>query len=342
MFGGHGGRAKRSAPAGGSPRETEEQKRARLLNLETTLHEQIVGQEEAVSAVASSVRRREAGGFGGERPASFLFMGPTGVGKTEVAKVVADQVYGGEMVRLDMSEYGSEGQVARMVGAPPGYVGHEAGGQLTDPILENPRQVVLLDEIEKAHERAWTILLGVLDDGRLTDNRGRTADFGQATVVMTSNLLAEEIRQVYESGGELDERAVKNELVRRGIKRELVNRIGRIVIFRPLSQDDVREICRRMLKKTVRQMAEKHAVEVRFTDAAVGLLSDWGYEVENGSRPLRGVIESEVEDRLSDLLLRGKIGKGSAVEFDLRALEDGAHVLGVRPAQRSAAGDGKE
>jgi MoxR-like ATPase len=313
-------------------RDLSAEARQRLLNLEATLHEKIVGQEEAVSAIASSVRRREAGGFGGERPASFLCMGPTGVGKTEVAKVVADEVYGGEMVRLDMSEYGSEYQVNRMTGAPPGYVGHEAGGQLTDPILENPRRLVLLDEIEKAHEKAWTILLGVLDDGRLTDNRGRTADFGEATVVMTSNLLAEEIRQVYEAGQELDERAIKNELVRRGIKRELVNRIGRIAVFRPLSPEDVREICRRMLSKTVRQMRERHGVELRLTDEAIAVLAERGYEPENGSRPLRGVIEREVEDRLADLLLRGKVARGDAIEFAVRP--DGS--LGVRQAEEAS------
>lgn len=265
-------------------------------------------------------------------------MGPTGVGKKEVAKVLADEMYDGAQVRLDMSEYGDRYQVNRMTGAPPGYTGHEEGGQLTDPILSNGRRLVLLDEIEKAHENAWTILLQVLDDGRLTDGHGRTADFSRATLIMTSNLMAEELMTIYRAGARPDEREVKNELVRRGIKRELVNRIGRIVLFHPLSAEDVREIARRMLKKTTEHVRQEHGVEVSFTEGAIALIAEWGYEEENGSRPLRPVIEGEVEDRLSDLLLRGKIGDGDAVEFAVRSDEEGAEVLGVRRVVKSREG----
>ena len=318
-------------------REMTPELRAKLQNLAETMHDSIVGQEAAVAAVSNALRRRLAGGFGGDRPASFLFLGPTGVGKTEVTKVLADVMYEGESstVRLDMAEYSEKHVVQRLTGAPPGYVGYEEGGQLTNPLIENSERVVLMDEIEKAHPDTWNILLGVLDDGRLTDSQGTTVSFGDSVVILTSNLLAEEIMSVYEEGGEVDDRAIKEGLVEAGIKREIVNRIGQIVTFHSLTQGDIKEIARRMLQKPIKQMRETHGVEVSFSEAAVEYLGELGYEPAFGSRPLRAVIEREVEDRLSDLVLDGKIGRGSAIEFDVREGSGGEPELGIRPARQA-------
>ncbi len=289
--------------------------RERLRNMERIMAGKIVGQEEAVRELSGAMRRRLAGRFQPGRPASFLFMGPTGVGKTEVANTLAEEMYGGleAMIRLDMSEYADKHTVQRLTGAPPGYVGYEEGGQLTDRMIEDPERVVLLDEIEKAHPDAWNILLQVLDAGRLTDGRGATVDFGDATVILTSNLLAEEIMRAQQAGREIDPREVKEALVGAGIKREIVNRIGRIIVFDALSEADVREIARRMLAKTVESMRREHGIELSFTEEAVARVAELGYEPENGSRPLRGVIEREVEDLLAELLLEEEIRRGERV-----------------------------
>lgn len=314
-------------------RELTDDLRERLKNMEQVMAESIVGQEEAVREVSTAMRRRIAGQFQGEQPASFLFLGPTGVGKTEVANTLADEMYGGkeEMIRLDMSEYKSDADIARLTGAPAGYIGHDASNPLTDKMYENPERVVLFDEIEKAHQDVFNVFLQILDAGRLTDGHGNVIPFQYSSVILTSNLLTREITQIKADGGQIDNAQIKQALIEQGIKPEIVNRLGRIVVFDALSMDDVREVAKRMLKKPAKSMQERHGVSLSFSEAAISRIAELGYEPEFGARPLRAVIEREVEDRLSDLLLDNKVKKGDAVELD--AKDDG--TLGVRPARRS-------
>lgn len=319
----------------GPPKRSEHteltpQMRERLKNMEAIMGERIVGQQRAVSEVSAAARRRLAGGFGGERPSSFLFLGPTGVGKTEVANTLADELHGGKerMIRLDMSEYKNAGDIARLTGAPAGYIGHDASNPLTDWMYEDPSRLVLFDEIEKADPDVWNVLLQILDAGRLTDGHGNEIPFGDATVILTSNLLTREITEHQQQGEEIDDAALKAALIEEGIKPEILNRIGRIITFDPLMMDDVREVARRMLSSTTEGMRERHGIEVSFGEDAVARIAELGYEPEFGARPLRAVIEREVEDKLSDMLLEEKIGRGDSIEFGVD--EEGR--LRVRPA----------
>jgi ATP-dependent Clp protease ATP-binding subunit ClpB len=278
---------------------------AKLVRMEQMLHERVVGQDEAVTAVANAIRRSRAGLSDPHRPiGSFLFLGPTGVGKTELARSLADFLFDDEraIVRIDMSEYQERHSVARLIGAPPGYVGYDEGGQLTEAVRRRPYAVVLLDEIEKAHPDVFNVLLQLLDDGRLTDGQGRTVDFTNTVLIMTSNLPGDP---------------------RDFFKPEFVNRIDEIVRFRELSEDDLRHIVEIQLRGLRDRLAARR-IDLEVTDAATAALAHEGYDPSFGARPLKRVIQRELADKLAMLLLDGKIGEGDTVTVDA---VDGALVL---------------
>ncbi|WP_262056564.1 ATP-dependent Clp protease ATP-binding subunit [Streptomyces sp. STR69] len=303
----------------------------RLLGLEEHLHERVVGQEEAVRVVSDAVLRSRAGLASPDRPiGSFLFLGPTGVGKTELARALAEALFGSEdrMVRLDMSEYQERHTVSRLVGAPPGYVGHEEAGQLTEVVRRHPYSLLLLDEVEKAHPDVFNILLQVLDDGRLTDAQGRTVDFTNTVIVMTSNLGSEAITRrgagigFGPGGADADEEARREQILRplrEHFRPEFLNRIDEIVVFRQLTAEQLRLITELLLEHT-RRLLHAQGVTVEFTDPAVDRLSRQGFQPEYGARPLRRTIQREVDNQLSRLLLDGRIAKGGRVTVDV---EDG-------------------
>ncbi|MEU6910728.1 ATP-dependent Clp protease ATP-binding subunit [Streptomyces coeruleorubidus] len=309
---------------------TQEEK-DRLLRLEEHLHERVVGQDEAVRVVSDAVLRSRAGLASPDRPiGSFLFLGPTGVGKTELARALAEALFGSEdrMVRLDMSEYQERHTVSRLVGAPPGYVGHEEAGQLTEVVRRHPYSLLLLDEVEKAHPDVFNILLQVLDDGRLTDSQGRTVDFTNTVIVMTSNLGSEAITRRgasvgFASGGaDADEEARREQILRplrEHFRPEFLNRIDEIVVFRQLSTEQLRRITDLLLDRT-RSLVQSKGISVTFTDRAVEWLADHGYQPEYGARPLRRTIQREVDNELSRLLLDGRVAEGGRVTVDV---EDG-------------------
>ncbi|MFB8243972.1 ATP-dependent Clp protease ATP-binding subunit [Streptomyces sp. NPDC055952] len=307
---------------------TQEEKE-RLLGLEEHLHERVVGQDEAVRVVADAVLRSRAGLASPDRPiGSFLFLGPTGVGKTELARALAEALFGSEdrMVRLDMSEYQERHTVSRLIGAPPGYVGHEEAGQLTEVVRRHPYSLLLLDEVEKAHPDVFNILLQVLDDGRLTDSQGRTVDFTNTVIVMTSNLGSEAITRRgatlgFASGGaDADEEARREQILRplrEHFRPEFLNRIDEIVVFRQLSTEQLRRITDLLLDRT-RSLVRDKGVTVTFTDRAVQWLAERGYQPEYGARPLRRTIQREVDNQLSRLLLDGRVAEGGRVTVDVQ------------------------
>jgi ATP-dependent Clp protease ATP-binding subunit ClpC len=309
---------------------TQEEK-DRLLGLEEHLHQRVIGQEEAVRVVADAVLRSRAGLASPNRPiGSFLFLGPTGVGKTELARALAEALFGSEdrMVRLDMSEYQERHTVSRLVGAPPGYVGHEEAGQLTEVVRRHPYSLLLLDEVEKAHPDVFNILLQVLDDGRLTDSQGRTVDFSNTVIVMTSNLGSEVITRrgagigFGAGGSDADEEARREQVLRplrEHFRPEFLNRIDEIVVFRQLSAEQLRQITDLLLEQT-RRLLKAQGVTVDFTEAAVDWLAQRGYQPEYGARPLRRTIQREVDNQLSRLLLDGRVEEGRRVTVDV---EDG-------------------
>ncbi|MEU3095846.1 ATP-dependent Clp protease ATP-binding subunit [Streptomyces sp. NPDC006967] len=318
-------------------RLTEEEK-DRLLGLEQHLHERVVGQEEAVRVVSDAVLRSRAGLSSPDRPiGSFLFLGPTGVGKTELARALAEALFGSEdrMVRLDMSEYQERHTVSRLVGAPPGYVGHEEAGQLTEVVRRHPYSLLLLDEVEKAHPDVFNILLQVLDDGRLTDSQGRTVDFTNTVIVMTSNLGSEAITRRgatlgFASGGaDADEEARREQILRPlrdHFRPEFLNRIDEIVVFRQLTAEELRRITDLLLEGTRRGLKGRN-VSVDFTDAAVDWLAERGFQPEYGARPLRRTIQREVDNQLSRLLLDGRLQEGGRVTVDA---QDGSLTFRTR------------
>ncbi|WP_019068350.1 ATP-dependent Clp protease ATP-binding subunit [Streptomyces hokutonensis] len=307
-----------------------EEERARLLKLEEHLHERVVGQDEAITAVARAVRRARAGMSDPNRPiGSFLFLGPTGVGKTELARALAAALFGDEsrMIRLDMSEFQERHTVSRLVGAPPGYVGHEEAGQLTEAVRRQPYAVLLLDEVEKAHPDVFNTLLQLLDDGRLTDSQGRTVDFKNTVVIMTSNIGADRIL----AAGVDDYAKVRESVMpvlNQHFRPEFLNRIDEIIVFRGLERAQLREVVDLLLEHTRRQL---HAQDVTLevTDAAADLLADLGYQPDFGARPLRRTIQREIDDRLADLLLAGELGAGDRALVDAA---DGTIEVGARQA----------
>jgi ATP-dependent Clp protease ATP-binding subunit ClpC len=299
---------------------TEE--RERLLKLEEQLHARIVGQDEAVVAVAEAVRRSRAGLGDPNRPTgSFLFLGPTGVGKTELARALAEVLFGDEelMVRFDMSEFQERHTVSRLVGAPPGYVGYEEAGQLTEQVRRRPYSVLLFDEIEKAHADVFNILLQILDDGRLTDAQGRTVDFKHAVVIMTSNLGAARIQQHARSKESFEK--LKEELMetlRQNFRPEFINRIDEIIVFRALTEAQLVDITKLLLDRLARRLRAQR-IEVVFTDGAVSLLAREGFDPEFGARPLRRTIQRLVENELSRMVLAGTVQPGDEVTVDVVA-----------------------
>ncbi|WP_411700592.1 ATP-dependent Clp protease ATP-binding subunit [Conyzicola sp.] len=304
--------------------------RSRLAKLETELHARVIGQHDAVSVVAKSVRRNRTGMGDRNRPVgSFLFLGPTGVGKTELAKALAESLFGDEKatLRFDMSEFGERHTVSRLVGAPPGYVGYDEAGQLTERIRRNPYSVVLFDEIEKAHPDVFNLLLQVLDDGRLTDGQGRTVDFRNAVIIMTSNVGAEVLAS--RSGamgfvgsttadGFAPEKDLRDRVMgklREAMRPEFLNRIDEIVLFRKLDKAQLREIVRLLLTATQARL-EGRSISLAVTDAAVDWIADHGYEPEYGARPLRRLIQRELDDRIADLLVTDALFDGGALTVD--------------------------
>ncbi|MEV4476286.1 ATP-dependent Clp protease ATP-binding subunit [Nonomuraea sp. NPDC049504] len=294
-----------------------EQERDRLMRLEEHLHERVIGQDEAVTAIAEAVRRARAGLSDPNRPiGSFLFLGPTGVGKTELARTLAAALFGGEdhMVRIDMSEFQERHTVSRLIGAPPGYVGYEEAGQLTEAVRRRPHCVILLDEIEKAHPDVMNILLQMLDDGRLTDGQGRTVDFTNAIVIMTSNIGAELILEATGDVSELEDRLM--DLLRRTIRPELLNRIDETIIFKRLEREQLRQIIDLLLERT-RGRLRAQDISLEVSDAAKDWLAQRGHQPEFGARPLRRAVHRELDNRLSAMLLTGEVAEGGKVTVDV-------------------------
>ena len=297
--------------------------REKLLHLEEELHKRVIGQDEAITAVADAVRRSRAGLQDPKRPiASFIFLGTTGTGKTELAKALADYLFNDEtmMTRIDMSEYQEKFSVSRLIGAPPGYVGYDEGGQLTEAVRRKPYSVVLFDEIEKAHPDVFNILLQVLDDGRLTDNKGRIVNFKNTIIIMTSNLGSQYIREEMEKG-EMDEQhcsAVKAnvmELLKKTIRPEFLNRIDETIMFLPLTKEQIGGVVRLQLSH-VQEMLKGQGFDLRWTDAAVEFLADKGYDPEFGARPVKRAIQRYVLNDLSKSLLAGKVNRDKVITVD--------------------------
>ena len=298
-----------------------EEERERLLRLEETLHTRIVGQEEAVAAVAEAVRRSRAGLGDPSRPVgSFLFLGPTGVGKTELARSLAEALFGDEdvMVRFDMSEFQERHTVSRLVGAPPGYVGYEEAGQLTETVRRRPYSVLLFDEIEKAHGDVFNILLQILDDGRLTDAQGRMVDFKNTVVIMTSNLGADRIQAHARKRESFEElKADLMQIMQHSFRPEFINRIDEIIVFRGLTREQLAEITKLLLERVRRRRRAQH-IEVDFSDDAVEHLAEVGFDPEFGARPLRRAIQREVENELSRMVLGGSLAPDDLVRINMR------------------------
>ena len=295
----------------------------RLLHMEEELHRRIVGQDEAVSAVAKAIRRGRVGLKDPKRPTgSFIFLGPTGVGKTELSKTLAEAMFGDEdaVIRLDMSEYMEKHTVSRLVGSPPGYVGYDEGGQLTEKVRRRPYSVLLFDEIEKAHPDVFNMLLQILEDGILTDAQGRRVDFKNCIIIMTSNVGAKLIsKQVGTLGFTGDEQgAMSQEKIRDSVMGELkkafrpefLNRVDDIIVFHQLKMEDIKEIARRLLANLSKRVAEMD-IKIGFDDTVVEKIADAGFDPVYGARPLRRAIQSQIEDRLSEEILEGKLIAGN-------------------------------
>ncbi|MBX5466266.1 MAG: ATP-dependent chaperone ClpB [Firmicutes bacterium] len=308
-----------------------EGERAKLLHMEERLGERVIGQRRAIEAVANAVRRARAGLSDPRRPlGSFLFLGPTGVGKTELAKALAEFLFDdeGALVRIDMSEYMERHSVSRLIGAPPGYVGYEEGGQLTEAIRRRPYSVILLDEIEKAHPEVFNLLLQVLDDGRLTDGQGHVVDFRNTVIIMTSNLGSQAILEEEDADRR---RAAIESILTRTFRPEFLNRIDDVIIFTRLSPEELRQIVRLNFREVQKRLAERE-VEATLTDRAADWLADRGYDPQFGARPLRRLIQREVQDPLAMRLLAGEILPGSRVLVDA----EGGHIV-FRTEPKSAA-----
>ncbi|MCZ2809735.1 MAG: ATP-dependent Clp protease ATP-binding subunit [Candidatus Bathyarchaeota archaeon] len=304
--------------------QTESQK---LLKLEDTLHKRVIGQAEAVTAISRAVRRARAGLKDPKRPiGSFIFLGPTGVGKTELARALAESMFGDEdaMIRVDMSEYMERHSTSRLVGSPPGYVGHEEGGQLTEKVRRKPYSVILLDEIEKAHPDVFNILLQVLEDGRLTDSKGRTVDFRNTVVIMTSNVGAEALKKNKYVGfnlqdGEQKYKDMKGRMLeelKKAFRPEFLNRVDEMIVFHSLEKEHLKEIVTLMTATLTKRLKEQE-IELELTEAAQEKIAKEGYDPEYGARPLRRALQKHIEDRLSEELLKGTVLTGNNIVFDV-------------------------
>jgi ATP-dependent Clp protease ATP-binding subunit ClpB len=291
--------------------------REKLLQMESFLHRRVVGQDEAVSLVADAIRRSRAGLSDPNRPyGSFLFLGPTGVGKTELCKALAEFLFDTEehTVRIDMSEYMESHSVARLIGAPPGYVGYEEGGQLTEAVRRKPYSVILLDEVEKAHPDVFNVLLQVLDDGRMTDGQGRTVDFRNTVIVMTSNLGSHEIQRLAGQDPELIKESVMGD-VRRHFRPEFINRIDEIVVFHALGREHIRDIARIQLRRLEKRLADRD-LRLTVTDSALDEIAKVGFDALFGARPLKRAIQQMIENPVARLVLEGRFKPGDEVPVD--------------------------
>ena len=297
----------------------------KLLDLEDQLHKRVIGQDEAITAVADAVRRSRAGLQDPNRPiASFLFLGTTGTGKTELAKTLADYLFNDEsmMTRIDMSEYQEKFSVSRLIGAPPGYVGYDEGGQLTEAVRRKPYSVVLFDEIEKAHPDVFNILLQVLDDGRLTDNKGRTVNFKNTIIIMTSNLGSKYIQQQFETINDQNRQQVIEdtkshvmEMLKKTIRPEFLNRIDETIMFLPLTKKQIGGVVELQLNR-VKKMLEPQGFNLQWTPQAVDFLADVGYDPEFGARPVKRAIQKYVLNDLSKSLLAEKVNRDKPIIID--------------------------
>jgi ATP-dependent Clp protease ATP-binding subunit ClpB len=295
-----------------------ESEKEKLLRLEDELHKRVVGQDEAITSVADAVRRSRAGLQDQKKPVgSFIFIGTTGVGKTELARALAGFLFNDEnlLTRIDMSEYQERHSVSRLIGAPPGYIGYDEGGQLTEAVRHKPYSVVLLDEIEKAHPDLFNLLLQVLDEGRLTDNKGRTVNFKNVIIIMTSNLGSEIIRDRMEKWNnnmpEAEDDQLRKDillLLRRSLRPEFLNRVDEIVMFRPLNHEQIREIVRIQLSK-IEQMLTEYNLKLQVTDEAMDWLTDRGYDPQLGARPVKRLLQKEIVNELSKEIIGGKVSR---------------------------------
>ncbi len=300
-----------------SSEETDE-----LIDMENRLAERVKGQDEALKAIAKTIRRARSGLKDANRPVgSFLFLGSTGVGKTETAKALAEFLFGSEnaLIRLDMSEYMEKISASRLIGAPPGYVGYEEGGILTEAVRRKPYCVILLDEIEKAHADVFDVLLQVLDDGRLTDSKGRTVDFKNSIIIMTSNIGSEEMKTkktVGFGGGNVaaDEKDVRTEALKKTMRPEFINRIDNIIIFNKLGKENVIEIANLLLERLRETLKAERNLDLKVSEEIVENLAEKSFDAEYGARPLKRLIETELEDRLSEEILKNDL-KNSVVEI---------------------------
>lgn len=303
--------------------QMEKKESERLLDLEKILHQRVVGQDEAVQAVSRSIRRARSGLKDPNRPiGSFMFLGPTGVGKTELAKALAEAMFGSEdaLIRVDMSEFMEKYSTSRLIGSPPGYVGYDEGGQLTEKVRSKPYSVILLDEVEKAHPDVFNILLQVLDDGHLTDSKGRRVDFRNTILIMTSNIGATELREEKNVGFNVvdaskDYTAMQKrilEALKKAYRPEFLNRIDETVVFRSLDKDEINEIVKIMSRSIIKRLAEQD-IQLKITPAALDVIGKAGFDPEYGARPIRRALQKEVEDRLSEALLSGQIHLGNQV-----------------------------
>lgn len=286
--------------------------REKLLHLEDVLHERVIGQDEAVKVVSEAILRARAGIKAPERPiGSFIFLGPTGVGKTELAKTLAEALFDDErsMIRIDMSEYMEKHSVSRLIGAPPGYVGYDEGGQLTEAVRRHPYSVILLDEIEKAHRDVFNVLLQILDDGRLTDGKGRVVNFKNTVIIMTSNLGSHEILN---KAPEEAEKAVK-EILKEYFRPEFLNRVDDIVVFKGLAKEQVKNIAALLLQQLNDRLEKQIKMHLTWDDKALNLLAEQGFDPAFGARPLRRLLSHTVETELSKSIIKGDVSEGDTV-----------------------------
>jgi ATP-dependent Clp protease ATP-binding subunit ClpB len=286
------------------------------LHLEDELHQRVIGQDEAVTAVADAIQRSRAGLSDPNRPiASFIFLGPTGVGKTELGKALAAYLFDTEeaMVRIDMSEYMEKHTVARMIGAPPGYVGYDEGGQLTEAVRRRPYAVILFDEIEKAHPDVFNIMLQILDDGRVTDSQGRTVDFKNAVIIMTSNIGSQYILDLVGDDsryGEMQRRVM--DAMRTHFRPEFLNRVDELIIFRSLRKDQLRQITQLQVQRLEQRLSDRK-MALKLSESALDFLADVGYDPVYGARPLKRAVQRELETQIAKAILRGEFGEGDTI-----------------------------